>query len=443
MTKSGAMFCGLLLFAVDFAVDGWAQAKDGPAAVVLPAGTPLPVTIHQNLPMKVGTPIRAELIYAVYDHDKPVLPVGTVVVGSVVSLSPDHTRRIHARLRADFTPFHIPVVRFTSIMLPDGSTAPLTTGTATNGAPVYRLVAPPPRTGGFVSRQFGALKQGVSDRAAVITGPEKGDRFKQFLYSQLPYHPERIEKNTSWTLETAGDLDLPGQQPVAVARAAPPLPDAAAQTWTLQAYLENGISSANSKAGEAIRATVAEPILDADGHVVVPQGSVLTGAVTQARPARSFARAGELRFSFRQLTFPGGEPQSVQVAMTGADGAGGLEMNSEGEVKPKPQDKLVVPLILLALASRPLDQDGGVARHGLRKDALASNSLGMIGFIVGTAAQQANLAAGIGFYGTAISIYERVLRKGKEVSFAKDTRVVLQTTARRSAPMTADTGLRP
>jgi hypothetical protein len=436
MKKFRTMVCVLLVAAGD----GWGQTSGTAVGVVLPEGTPLPVTIRENLPMKVGTPVRAELTYAVYDHDTPVLPVGTVVLGSVVGLAADHTRRVHARLRADFTPFHVPVVRFTSIVLPNGSTVPLTTGTATDGAPVYRLVAPAPRTGSFVSRQLDAFKHGVSDRAAVITGPEKGYRFKQFLYGQLPYHPERIAKDTSWTVETAGALPLPGAPAEEVAKAALPVPDAAAKTWVLQAYLDGAISSATSKAGQGIKATVAEPILDADGKVVVPQGSVLTGAVTQARPARGFGRAGELRFSFRQLTFPGGEPQSVQVAMTGADGAGGMEMNAEGEVKPKPQDKLVVPLILIALAARPLDPDG---RHQLRKDALASNSLGAIGFIVGTAAQQASLAAGIGFYGSAISIYERVLRKGKEVSFAKDTRIVLQTTARRSGPMTAEAAPQP
>lgn len=411
--------------------------------VSLPAGTPLPITLREHVPMRVGAPIRAELMYPVYDHDKLVLPVGTVLMGTVVSLTPDRSRRVHARLRADFTPFHVPVVRFGSVVMSDGSAAQLSTGEARNGAPVYRLVAPAPRNGGYVARQIGDVRQGIKDRIAVITGSEKGDRFKQFLYSQLPYHPERIAKDTSWTLETTAPLSLSGVAGGSVSRADASEPDAPAKTWILQAYLNDGISSATSKAGQVIRATVAEPIVDAQGKVVVPQGSVMTGAVTQARPARGFGRAGELRFSFRQMTFPGGEPQAVQVAMTGADGASGMEMNSEGEVKPKPQDKLVVPLILIALAARPLDQDGGLTRHRLRKDALASNSLGTIGFIVGTAAQQVNVAAGIGFYGAAISIYERVLRKGKEVSFPKDTRVVLQTTARRSAPITADGAVRP
>ena len=404
--------------------------------ITLPVGTPLPVTIKQHLAMKAGEPIRSELIYPVYEHDHLVLPAGTTIAGTVVALTPDRTRRIHARLRADFTPFHTPVVRFNEVILADGTHLPLTTGTATDGAPIYRLVPPPPAKGGFVSRQFDAVKQMARDRIAVVTGPDKGDRLKQLLYSQLPYHPERIEKDTAWTVDTAAPLDLPGAAPTL---ARPPIaPDASPSTWILQAYLADSISSSTSKAGQPIKAVVAEPILNPDGSIAVPQGSILTGAVTQAKPARSFGRVGELRFSFGQITFPGAQPQAVQAALTGADGAGDMAMNSEGEVKPKPKDKLVVPLILIALAARPLDQDAGRENHAFAKNAVASNSLGTIGFIIGTAAQRPYLAAGIGYYGSAVSIYERLIRKGKEVSFAHDTRIVLQTTARRGAAIKPD-----
>jgi hypothetical protein len=410
-------------------------------AVTIPAGTPLPVKIPAHLPMKVGEPIRAELIYPVYVDNKLVLPAKTVVTGTVVSLSDDHTRRIHARLRADFTPFHIPVVSFDHIQLPDGTSVPLTTGTTTDGAAIYRLVASPPRKGNVFSKGFAAIKQGVKDRVAVITGPDKGDRLTQFLWSQLPYHPERIAKDTAWTAETASPTLLPAAS--TEAEAAPPPAVAASaseppRTWILQAYLTSPMSSATSKSGDTISATVAEPVFNADDSVAVPTGSVMSGSVTEAKPARSFGRAGTLRFRFNSLKLPGEEPVAVQAALKGADSAtgGDMAMTSEGEVKPKPRDKLIVPFILLSLAARPLDRDGG--RHMFRKDALASNSLGLIGFILGTAARQPNAAAGIGFYGAAISIYERVLQRGKEVAFARDTRVVLQTTARRSAAIKPD-----
>jgi hypothetical protein len=407
------------------------------SVITIPDGTPLPVKIGDRLPMKAGEPVRAELIYPVYVGDQLVLPGRTVLTGTVLSLSPDRTRRIHARLRGDFTPFHIPIVQFDHILLADGTSVPLATGSATNGAPIYRLVAPPPRKGSFAAKQFAVLEQGVKDRLAVITGPDKGDRFTQFVMSQLPYHPERIVKDTAWTVETAGPFALPESSAATAPTAQASLathPNGPTHSWTVQAYLTSPISSATSTAGQTISATVAEPILNSDGSMAVPAGSIMTGSVTQAKSARSFGRAGTLRFSFRELTLPGEDPVAVQAALTGADSAtgGDMAMNSEGEVSPKPQDKVVVPLILLALARSPLHRNH---HHEFGSDAVASNSIGLIGFIVGTVAQQPYLAAGIGYYGAAISIYERIFHRGKEVAFARDTRIVIQTTARRSAAL--------
>jgi hypothetical protein len=402
------------------------------AGITIPEGTPLPVKIGDRLPMKAGEPIRAELIYPVYVGETVVLPAHSVITGTVVSLRPDRTRRIHARLRADFTPFHVPVVRFDHIVLADGRSVALTTGTATDGAPIYRLVAPAPHKGGVIARGFSAIAQGVKDRVATITSPGLGDRVTQLLWSQLPYHPERIAKDTAWTVETGAPVELSSAAPpvaapapVAAAQPVPPRSTEPAATWIVQAYLNDSISSASAKAGQTIHATVAQPIFNADGSVAVPVGSVMSGSIS---------RAGTLRFSFRDLRLPGEEPVAVQAALTGADSAtgGNLEMTSEGEVKQKPQDKVIVPFILLALARGPLRHH----RHGeFGADAVASNSIGLIGFVVGTAAQQPFAAAGIGYYGAAISIYERFFRRGKEVAFARDTRVVIQTTARRSSAM--------
>src|SRR6185312_15297872 len=112
-------------------------------AVTLPAGTPLPLQIDDHLPMRVGQPLHATLIYPVYAENKVVLPEKTIVEGTVTALRPDHSHRISSRLRGDFTPFRIPVVSFTGILLADGTTLPITTNVATDGAPIYRLVAPP------------------------------------------------------------------------------------------------------------------------------------------------------------------------------------------------------------------------------------------------------------------------------------------------------------
>ncbi|MCU1321140.1 MAG: hypothetical protein JWM43_789 [Acidobacteriaceae bacterium] len=414
-----------------------------PAGHTLPIGTVLPVQIDGHLPMHEGQSIRAQLLYAVYDVDTLILPEHTTLLGTVTSLHPDSSRRLRARLNGDFTPFRTPVVRFTQIVLADGTTLPLTTGTATDGAPLFRLVAPPPHKGGFIHQQYDNGKQVFHDQLAVFTAPNKGDRFLQLIYHQLPYHSQRIESGTSWTVETTDALAVPAQAipapPPTAAETKPTAPGSEAPpTWIVNAYLGDKLSSATSKSGQAIHATVAEPIYNPDHTIAVPQGATLTGTITQAKPARAFARAGKLRFDFNQLVLPDGQKKNVQVALTGADStsAAALAMTSEGEVKPKPQDKFVTPLILMALASRPLDRDG---HHQLGKNAVGANGLGFIGNIVAMATGSAKLSAGIGFYGAATVFYDRWLARGKQVTFAQNTRLVLQTTARRSSALKPNT----
>ncbi|MEO6806122.1 MAG: hypothetical protein ABI286_12805 [Edaphobacter sp.] len=422
------------------------------AQSVLPPGTPFPVQIDDHLPMRVGLPIRASLIYPVYANDILVLPEHTILTGTVTSLHPNRSRRTRALLGGDFTPFHIPVVQFTQILLPDGSVLPFSSDPATDGAPIYRAVAPPPAKGGFLRRQFDMGLSIARDNLAIFIAPGKGDRLKQFIYGELPYHPERIEKNTAWTIQTTAPLTIPPQPalpspPVVVPRKRhfweqpappPPAPDDSGK-WTIQAYLDDPISSETTKAGQTIKATVAEPIYNPDHTIAIPQGATLVGAVTKAKPSRSFGRSGTLNFSFRQLTLPGGEPQNVETTLTGADSAQALALNSEGQEKPKPQDKISVPILLALMASRPLDQDHHGAGNGLGKNAVGGAAgLGLVGTIIGLAGVSPNAAAGIGYWGTAVAVYYRWIARGKKITFARDTRIVVQTIARSSAAMHPD-----
>jgi hypothetical protein len=424
----------------------------------LPAGTPLALRIDEHLPMRNGQPIRAQLIYPICDNDKLLLPKDTVVTGSVVELRNDRSRRIRAAMGGDFTPFHKPVVRFTSIVLTDGVSIPFTSGDAIDGAPIFRAIATPPAKGGFLRRQFDGLLTVVRSDVAIITGPEKTDRFVQFIYSQIPYHPQRIDKGTSWTIETSHSVELPAEPaPPALAVAAPPkhhfweepLPPADPEqtdngSWIVQANLDEPLSSETSKDGQTIKATVAEPIFNSDHTIAIPQGSTLIGAVTRAKPARKFGRTGVLTFSFGQLQVPHEETRIVETRLTGADSARDIALNSEGQAKSKPQDKITLPIILALMASRPLDQDagknGGLGEgNSLGKNAVGGAAgLGLVGTIIGLTGVSPNVAAGIGYWGVARATYYRWIAKGQKIDFAKNTRIVVQTTPRKSAPIKSD-----
>jgi hypothetical protein len=404
----------------------------------------------------MGETIRAHLLYPIYADNNMLLPKDTIVSGSVVGLHSDHSRRVHAILGGDFTPFRIPDVRFTQILLADGTSIPLASGTASKGTPIYRAVAPPPSKGGIVRQQFDSgLAAARSDLAAFIS-PGKGDRLLRFIYSQLPYHPQRIDKGTSWTVEVAAPVEVPAQSELVPAPAAAPVhqphfwevqtvapqePGSDSGAWIVQANLAEALSSETSTKGQSIKAVVAEPIYNPDHSIAVPQGATLIGTVNRAAPARRFGRTGALSFSFTQLALPDRETQTVETRLTGADSAADIALNSEGQAKSKPQDKIAIPLLLALMAARPLDQDHHGTGNG---DQLGKNGaggaagLGLVGTVVGLAGGSPYAAAGIGYWGAARAIYSRWIARGQKIEFAKDTRIVVQTTPRRSAPIKPD-----
>ena len=97
----------------------------------------------KHVPMKTGEPLEGRLLYPVYVDNRIAIPAGATLRGTVLQLDPDRSRRIHARLRGDFTPFHIPVVRFDELVLPDGEREPMVSDSAKDGAPDPALVPRP------------------------------------------------------------------------------------------------------------------------------------------------------------------------------------------------------------------------------------------------------------------------------------------------------------
>ncbi len=410
------------------------------ALVQVPPSTPLPIQLGKHVPMKKGEPLQGYLLYPVYAENRLVIPAGSVIRGKVVKLNADRSHRIHSRLWGDFTPFHIPVVQFDQLVLPDGSVQSVMGQNATDGAPVIHLSAAPSATPrSFLAQQLYRAKQQVKDTVALVTAPGRGDRLVQAIYRQLPYHPERIESGTAWTVSLEQPLSLspdsftaevgPGPSKGFLSERvdAPALHERSRQ---LHAYLEQTISSAKEKPGDTFEAVVAEPIFDEGHTLAIPQGSQLLGTITQAKPARWFGRSGKLRFNFREVKLPGGPSQRVDGTLTGADASksSDLQLDAEGGVQQKSRKGAAIPLVMTFLAGRALDEDGSLAGNS----AVASNGFGIVGRVVGIVASSRNLSAGIGFYAAALSFYERWVARGHDVVFRKDTRIEVTTLPSRS-----------
>ena len=109
-----------------------------------------------------------------------------------------------------------------------------------------------------------------------------------------------------------GAISASGREPVVS-------PATQSGEWHLRAYLKQRISSAQAKPGDTFQAYIAEPVFNLDHAIVVPEGSVLLGEITQAKAARSFGRQGKLRFHFKELKLPSGFSQPVEGVLTGVD----------------------------------------------------------------------------------------------------------------------------
>ena len=83
--------------------------------------------------------------------------------------------------------------------------------------------------------------------------------------------------------------------------------------------LVNGIGTKNSHEGDQIYLQTAFPIA-VDSHIVIPEGSYVTGTITQVkRPGRVKGR-GELYVRFDTLMLPNGTQRDFRGTVSGVDG---------------------------------------------------------------------------------------------------------------------------
>jgi hypothetical protein len=103
-----------------------------------------------------------------------------------------------------------------------------------------------------------------------------------------------------------------------------------------------------------------------------------------------------------------------------------------GTIAPRNQSSAIAPLLLTVLAGRALDDDGNFTAQ----TGVASNGFGLVGRVVGVAAGNRNLAAGIGYYAAALSFYENFLHPGRDVVFPRNTRIEIETNPLRAPVLT-------
>jgi hypothetical protein len=413
----------------------WAQPQPIPdsdpiPSLSIPAEVPLRLKITQTITLETGKSFRGKLTEPVYGPDRLLLPVGTVAEG-VVSATPaaDRSTRVNAKLDGDFTPLRVPVIRVTQLVLsPSGAVLPVdAVGGMRNAATISLAARPPPSS--IKGRVKAMIHQQIQQARDMIHNPHKGDWGKQLLYSQLPYHPQRVWAGSQFDAVLREPMRLP------VASASAPIPPAGSvdlTSGTMQARLTAGISSASSKKGDPVSAVLVRPFCNTQGSLMLPAGTSLNGVVLQARPARSFARNGRLRFSFRSLGAPGAVAaagQRIESNLSSIQGQKGqnVAIDEEGGTRAQPdKGRFLAPLTLGALAAvAGGGDDDDIINHGL-----TSNGFGLAARVVTMTAASRDASLGFAIFAFSKSIYRRYIARGHQVSFPANTELSINLSRR-------------
>jgi hypothetical protein len=382
--------------------------------------------------MRIGQVVLAHVSYPVYVGGQLALPVGAMATGHITGLQPDNPERRAAKWNGDLTPYRNAEVVFDQIKLSDGVTVDIDSMPAGQGVQTLKIVPTATAHHSIVHNQLEAIKSEAKNTVRIFTAPDKADRLKQALWYQLPWHPQRLSKGSEWSFELIAPASVPGTLPKPIP---PASPEKLRGARTLRARLERPIDSKTDKKGAAIEAIVLEPLYAEDHSIEVPQGSILAGTITEVKAARWFGRDGKLRFAFKTVRYSEGHVQSIAGTpnAASADAEHPLTMDAEGGLKPAPRDRLLLPLLSVALANSASDQEASSA--GL--NAAASNSFGLIGRAAGAAGGSPSLAAGIGYYTAARQVYVSWIARGRDVRFAQNTRIEIAVQPRPGTLMTS------
>jgi hypothetical protein len=409
------------------------QSEQAGASINLATGTAIYVQLDRNFPMRIGQVVRAHVSYPVYVGGQLALSPGAVATGHIDRLAPARRERRAAKWNADFTPYRSAELVFDQIEPSRGSAIGIDSMPADQGVQVLKIVPKAAAHHSIIRDQLEAVKSDAKGTVRLFTAPDKADRLKQALWYQLPWHPQRLTKDSEWSFELFQPVSVPASRSASNPISSPEKLEGAR---TLCARLQRPIDSKTDHKGTAIEAIVLAPLYGEDHRIEVPQGAILAGTITEAKAARWFGRDGKLRFAFRSVRYSEDNVQAITGTTSAAstDAEHPLTMDAEGGLKPAPRDRLLRPLLSAALANSALDEEASNA--GL--NAAASGSFGLIGRAAGAAGSSPEIAAGIGYYTAAREIYLGWIARGRDVRFAQNTRIEITIQPRPGTILTSN-----
>ena len=162
---------------------------------------------------------------------------------------------------------------------------------------------------------------------------------------------------------------------------------------TMRARLNEEIDSEKARVGDTFTATLVDPVYSSGGVELAPQGSIITGQVTNVQRAAKNGKPATMDVQFISLELPNGMRRRINGSLTDLSASSG-ESNNEGTVSAK------------KTSHRKLKFIGGGAAGGALIGALAGGGKG------------AAIGAGVG---AVTGIVGGRLKKGHEVKVKSGT----------------------
>jgi hypothetical protein len=415
-----------------------AQSDRAPIDLVVQAGRPLRVVLDERVRLRrVGQPVTATLVEPVYAYDRIVVPAGTRVRGQVKAFGSIGGRaRARAILSGDFTPLRRAALEFDTLIL-DGREVPVSTEVRFAADRLAVAAREAPRAKGLAGRAADTLtadaKATLARAVAAVKQPGRLRRLKEALVAGLPYHPQYLHAGAVYTASLRAPLHFGEAE---ATEAAPPgtvpAPDS-----ILRARLLTPLDSSRTPKGSAVQAVVTQPLFSEDKRLILPEGTVLAGEVTFARPAGHFHRNGQLRFLFESVRPPEGDALALRASLysvqAGQDQR--LAVDDEGGTTiTDSKTRFVAPVMASMALAASLHHETDYDTDGLGPETqYGSGGSGALGGFFGMGLLGAGISqlsrpvtVGLAVVGVARTMARSVLGRGREVSFPADTVIEVQ-----------------
>ena len=424
-------------------------AQLGTIPLTVPKGTPIQVVLAREVRVKkVGQPVQGRVAEPVYAFDQLVIPVGAQVMGHIMKIDHvSHLERTLAALDADFTPARRVDLEFSELILPNGKHISIQTRVTPGSGQVIQFVTSSDdktKQGGVKAVAAEKTKQAKlkakrewDDAMAQVKTSGRMHRIKRYAVARFPVHPQHIDAGAVYFAELEDPLDF-GSEPMT--------PQTTSMIGTspppgsfLRARLLTPLNSSISKTGDEVEAVLSQPLLDGE-HLLLPQGSRLIGTVQQAKPARRMHRDGQLRIAFRELIPPDGIQQKLDASLEGIQAGknDNVKLDMEGGAKAtSSKSRYLTTAISVGFAAISQGGDrepvGGVTNQaGNASSRIAGGAVGfkLIGIVLGATIHSRGFGASMGAYGAGMSVYKNFIARGRDVSFPKDTAMIISTGTR-------------